>query len=221
MRLAAVSFVLVAAFVVAGCASPRAPDEAPPVQPDAAVMNLPLPPYSGSKARISITAFDVKAPKATAEIGEGLREMFTAALVHSNRFAITDQKAKIPDLLIAVAVTEFEPQASGGRAGIGGGGGVGSGVLGALMGTSMNRAHLAIDLKIVDPATSDVIAQTVVQGQASDTTGSVLQGVFGGWALGTGLSAYANTPMERAVRTCLIDAVRYVSDKVPSGYYRE
>jgi curli biogenesis system outer membrane secretion channel CsgG len=249
MRLAVVESVLLAALLMGGCASPRAAEENPPVQLDAAVNTLPLPPYSGSKARIAVSAFDVKAPKATGEIGVGLREMLIAVLIRSNRFAVSERsdmmqaslqeqdaaanapdaeqksapraKAKAADLILTAAVTEFEPQSSGGRAGIGGGGGVGSGVLGALLGTSLNRAHVAVELKIIDPATSDVIAQTVVQGQASDTTGGVLQGVFGGWALGVGLSAYANTPMEKAVRMCIIDAVRYVSDAVPSGYYRE
>jgi curli biogenesis system outer membrane secretion channel CsgG len=249
MRLTPAQSVLLAALLMIGCASARVTEQNPPVALDAAVNTLPLPPYSGSKARVVVAAFDVKAPKATGDIGVGLREMFIAALTRSNRFTVADRsdptqalskeqnsdgvvdeqdqkpssmsKARQADLLIAAAVSEFEPQSSGGRAGIGGGGGVGSGVLGALLGTSLNRAHLAVEIKIIDPLTSEVIAQTVVQGQASDTTGGVLQGVFGGWSLGAGLSAYANTPMEKAVRMCIIDAVRYVSDTVPSGFYRE
>lgn len=188
-------------------------------------MNLPLPPYSGSRARLAVSSFTIKASKATSEIGTGLREMFVAALTHSNRFTVTDRadsaQARAADLAVVVSVAEFEPQSSGGRSGIGGGGGAGSGVLGSLIGSSGNTAHLALELKIIDPVSSDVIAQTVVKGQALDTTGGILQGVFGGWSLGTGLSAYANTPMEKAVRMCIIDAVRYVSDAVPSGYYRE
>jgi curli biogenesis system outer membrane secretion channel CsgG len=188
-------------------------------------MNLPLPPYSGSKARLAVSSFTLKAAKATAEIGTGLREMFVSALTQSNRFVVSERAEtagqRPADLAVVVAVTQFEPQSSGGRAGIGGGGGAGSGVLGSLIGSSGNAAQLALELRIIDPVTSDVISQTVVKGQALDATGGVLQGVFGGWSLGAGLSAYANTPMEKAVRTCIIDAVRYVSDAVPSGYYRE
>ncbi|MFH1398300.1 MAG: hypothetical protein ABIH27_07125, partial [Candidatus Omnitrophota bacterium] len=33
-----------------------------------------LPPYSGPKARIAVADFDVKAAKATGEIGSGLKE---------------------------------------------------------------------------------------------------------------------------------------------------
>jgi len=41
----------------------------------------------------------------------------------------------------------------------------------------------------------------------------------GGWNLGPALSGYANTPMEKAIRTCIIEAVRYISNSVPEKYY--
>ena len=42
----------------------------------------------------------------------------------------------------------------------------------------------------------------------------------GGWALGAGLGAYANTPMEKAIRICIIEAVRYISQTIPASYYK-
>jgi curli biogenesis system outer membrane secretion channel CsgG len=129
-------------------------------------------------------------------------------------------KIKTADLVITAAVTEFEPQASGGAAGIGGGGGIGSGILGGLLGAAMNKAHMALDIRIVDTSTSDVLAATRVQGQASDIAGGVMAGFFGGWGLGGGLSAYANTPMEKAIRICIIEAVRYISQAAPPSYYK-
>ena len=71
-------------------------------------------------------------------------------------------------MIITAAATEFEPQASGGSAGIGGGGAMGSGILGGLLGASLNRAHMALDIRIVDASTSEVLTATRVQGQASD-----------------------------------------------------
>lgn len=221
-------------------------------QPTATVDNnagaAALPPYSGPKARIAVADFDVKAAKATFEIGEGLREMLVTALINSNRFSVLERqvldavmkeqelsisgaaeqgaggpqrgKIKTADLVITAAVTEFEPQASGGAAGIGGGGGVGSGILGGLLGAAMNKAHMALDIRIVDTSTSEVIAATRVQGQASDIAGGVMAGFFGGWGLGGGLSAYANTPMEKAIRICIIEAVRYISQAAPPSYYK-
>ncbi|MCX5703481.1 MAG: hypothetical protein NT066_03210 [Candidatus Omnitrophica bacterium] len=123
-------------------------------------------------------------------------------------------------LIITAAVTEFEPQASGGRAGVGGGGGVGSGILGGLLGAALNKAHMALDIRIVDASTSEVLIATRVQGQASDIAGGIMGGFLGSWGLGGGLSAYANTPMEKAIRVCIIEAVRYISQATPASYYK-
>ena len=222
------------------------------MQPTAQVDNnagaAPLPPYSGPKARIAVADFDVKAAKATGEIGSGLREMLVTALINSSRFSVVERQAlaavmqeqelsasgvaqagsggpqrgkiKTADLIVTAAVTEFEPQASGGRAGVGGGGGVGSGILGGLLGAALNKAHMALDIRIVDTSTSEVLAATRVQGQASDIAGGIMAGFFGSWGLGVGLSAYANTPMEKAIRVCIIEAVRYISQTIPANYYK-
>ncbi len=206
-----------------------------------------LPPYSGPRVRIAIADFDVKAAKATGEIGSGLREMLVTALVNSNRFSVVERQAlaavmqeqelsasgaagadssvqrgkiKTADLIITAAVTEFEPQASGGSGGLGGGGGVGSGILGGLLSASMNKAHMALDIRIVDSSTSEVLAATRVQGQATDVAGAFMAGFLGGWGLGGGLSMYANTPMEKAIRICIIEAVRYVAQVIPANYYK-
>ena len=215
-----------------------------------------MPPYSGPKARIAVADFDVKAAKASGEIGSGLKEMLITALVNSNRFRVVERQVlsqvmqeqelaasgaaqqpgaqtggahpggaqrgqiKTADIIVTAAVTEFEPQASGGAAGIGGGGGVGSGVLGALLGGSMNKAHMALDIRVIDTSTSEVLAATRVQGQATDVAGGLMAGFFGGWALGGGLSMYANTPMEKAIRICIIEAIRYISQTIPANYYK-
>ena len=238
--------VLSLTFLVCGCASLQ-----DIIQPTAQVEPSPgvqaLPPYSGPKARVAVGDFEVKAAKATGEIGSGLREMLVTALVNSKRFSVVERQAleavmkeqelsvsgaadeaakiergkiKTADLIITAAVTEFEPQASGGRAGVGGGGGVGSGVLGALLGGSLNKAHLALDIRLIDTSTSEILAATRVQGQASDIGGAIMAGFLGGWGLGTGLSAYANTPMEKAIRTCIIEAVKYLSSTTPANYYK-
>lgn len=221
------------------------------LQPTAQVDNTagaqPLPPYSGPKARVAVADFDVKAAKATGEIGSGLREMLVTALINSSRFSVVERQAlnavmqeqelsasgasqpgtgpqrgkiKTADLIVTAAVTEFEPQASGGSAGIGGGGSVGSGILGGMLGAALNKAHMALDIRIVDASTSEILAATRVQGQAADVSGGAMAGFFGGWALGAGLGGYANTPMEKAIRVCIIEAVRYISQTIPANYYK-
>lgn len=234
-------------FGLVGCATLQQLTQ-PTAQVDTTAGAAPLPPYSGPKARLAVANFEVKAAKATGEIGSGLREMLVTALVNSNRFSVVERqelsavmqeqelaasgaaqsgsggpqrgKIKTADLIITASLTEFEPQASGGRAGIGGGGGVDSGVLGGLLGAALNKAHMALDMRIVDTSTSEVLAATRVQGQASDIAGGIMGGFFGSWGLGVGLSGYANTPMEKAIRICIIEAVRYVSQTIPANYYK-
>lgn len=235
--------IFILLFCLEGCASLTQPT----AQVDNDAGAQPLPPYSGPKARIAVASFDVKAAKATGEIGSGLREMLVTALVNSNRFSVVERqelsavmqeqelatsgaaqagagpqrgKIKTADLIVTAAVTEFEPQASGGAAGIGGGGGVGSGVLGGLLGAAMNKSHMAMDIRIIDASTSEILASTRVQGQATDVAGGFMMGFMGSWALGGGLSAYANTPMEKAIRICIIEAVRYISQTIPANYYK-
>jgi len=239
------TFIISGIFLIslAGCASLTQPT----AQVDNYAGAAPLPPYSGPKARIAVADFDVKAAKATNEIGTGLREMLTTALLNSSRFSVLERqelkavmqeqelsvsgvaqpgsgpqrgKIKTADLIITAAVTEFEPQASGGSAGIGGGGGIGSGILGGLLGGSLNKAHMALDIRIVDASTSEVLSATRVQGQATDVGGGVMAGFMGSWALGAGLSGYANTPMEKAIRVCIIEAVRYISQTIPANYFK-
>jgi curli biogenesis system outer membrane secretion channel CsgG len=219
----------------------------PTAQVDNTVGTKQLPPYSGPKARIAVADFDVKAAKATGEIGSGLREMIVTALMNSNRFRVLERQVlnalmqeqelaasgaaapgggaqrgqlKTADIIITAAVTEFEPQASGGGAGLGGGGRIGGGLLGAVLGGSMNKAHMALDLRIIDTSTSEVLAATRVQGQATDISGGIFAGLLNNIGLGAGLSLYANTPMEKAIRVCIIEAVNYIAQTVPADYYK-
>jgi curli biogenesis system outer membrane secretion channel CsgG len=220
----------------------------PTAQVDNDAGTTSLPPYSGPKARIAVADFDVKAAQATFQIGSGLREMLVTALVNSKRFSVVERQAlsavmqeqelsssgaaqagaggpqrgkiKTADLIITAAVTEFEPEASGGSAGIGGGGSIGSGILGGLLGASINKSHMAIDIRIIDASTSEVLAATRVQGQSSDVGGAIMSGFFGSFGLGGGLSMYSNTPMEKAIRVCIIEAVRYIAQVIPATYYK-
>jgi len=207
----------------------------------------PMPSYSGPKAMVAVANFKVKAAKANGEIGSGLREMLITALMNSHRFRVVERqelgavmqeqelsasgavahgtgvargKLKVADLIITAAVTEFEPQASGGKAGIGGGGNVGKHILGALLSGALNKAHMALDIRIIDTATSEIIASARVQGQASDISAGIMAGLLGNWGLGGGLSIYANTPMEKAIRVCIIKAVQYISQSIPPSYYK-
>jgi curli biogenesis system outer membrane secretion channel CsgG len=238
--------ILMLGVMVAGCRTLKQITQ-PAVKADLNITSAVLPAYTGLKARIAIADFDVRAAKATFQIGSDLREMLIPALANSSRFNVVERqvaaigtqeattpslgvsqpagsleknKIKTADLIIAAAVTEFEPHASGGRAGVGGGGGVGNGILGGLLGASLNKAHIALDIRIVDATTSQVVVSGRVQGQASDLAGGFTAGSLGNSELGAGVSAYANTPMEKAIRICLIEAIRYIAQAIPAAYYK-
>ncbi len=205
----------------------------------------PLSSYSGPKARVTVPDFEVRFPKTTGDIGTGLRDMFITVLVNSNRFSVVEHdaleavkqsqelfvagaedkqpaqkdKIKAADLIATVAVVEFQPQASGGRAGVGGGGGVGRGVLGASVGTSLNKARITLDVRLIDVSSLEVLVASRIQGQASDI-GDAITSAFLGTRLSGGLSVYANTPMEKAIRICIIEAVRYISNNLSADYFK-
>ncbi|MBU1124694.1 MAG: hypothetical protein KKC84_01585 [Candidatus Omnitrophica bacterium] len=228
---------------VMGCATVQTIMQPPPLQ-EQAHEAVPLQPYLGSRARLAIADFEVKAAKATREIGSGLREILINVLTNSGRFVVVEpnalaaqaraatpviedttaslekQEIAAADLIITGAVTEFEPKASGGSSGIGGGGGVGSGMLGGLLAAAVNKSHMSLDIRIFDVGTSEVIASTKIQGQATDGTVNVSAAGLGDWRLTGALAAYRNTPMEKAIRICVIETLRYVSQAVSGQYYK-
>lgn len=193
------------------------------IQPVASADIEPLSAYSGPQARIAVADFELKTTKATNEIGSGLRQMLVNVLLNSSRFSVQELSAPgtgAGELIITAAITEFEPQASGGSGGIGGGGGVDSGILGGLMGKSLNKAHIALDIRIASASSSEVLSSARVQGQAIDVSGPMMREFLGKWNLGVGLSAYADTPMEKAIRICIAEALRYIVKTVPVNYYK-
>lgn len=132
------------------------------------------------------------------------------------------------ELLVVGTVTEFEPGTAGAGASVGGSvgstvgsaAGWGGSIAGYLLGTlagSVQTSHVAIDLRIIDARTSRVVAATSVQGKATDIAGL---GSLAGGNLGVGLSGYARTPMEKAVRVAIQEAVNFVVGKTPAQYYR-
>ena len=194
-----------------------------------AVINKPVqfigqaffPPYSGPKTTIIVADFEIKAAKATADVGSGLQDMLIAGLNKTNRFLIispkdsTNQSAK---LIIATEVVDFEPRASGGSDGVGGGGSAASGTLGSLLGVTGNKSTIALNIRIVDTVSSKVLVSGRIAGQAVDT-GSTSR-LRRGSGLNEGLSAYNNTSMGEAINKCIVEAAEYIVQNVPASYYK-
>jgi len=201
--------------------------------------------YDGPQARIAVSQFTDKTRKGwySRDIGDGMADMLATALFHTNRYIVLErqqlgdvlqeqdlaasgrvkQDTAAPigqiegaELLITGAVTEFEGAASGAA---GGGGGWGSGVFGAVFG-AYKKAHMAIDVRVIDTRTSRIVAATSVEGSAADISGlGALGGAVGGGALGGALSGWSKTPTEKALRICIKKSVDFIVSKTPATYY--
>lgn len=177
---------------IAGCV-PLKKITRPIVRVISPAVAMSLPAYSGPKARLAVSNFEVKTAKAAPDVAAELREILIASLLESKRFLVIEPANAAPDLVVNPMLTEFMPQASGGRSGVGGGGSAG-GALNSLLGTGLNKARVTLEIRIIDSSKAKVLANRRIEGQAAD--------------------------MEKAIRICIIETIRYISQVVPANYYK-
>lgn len=243
---ASIVLVILASFLFLGCETLRPEPEAKVTTPGGpSIQEAQSAAYDGPQARIAVSRFTDKTGKGwwSGDIGDGMADMLVTALFHTNRYIVLErqqlgdvlreqdlgasgrvkQDTAAPmgqiegaELLITGAVTEFEGAASGAA---GGGGGWGSGVLGAVFG-AYRKAHMAIDVRVIDTRTSRIVTATSVEGSAVDISGlGALGGAVGGGALGGALGGWSNTPTEKALRICIKESVNFIVGKTPAKYY--
>ena len=200
----------------------------------------------GPKKRVAIRRFDNKTAigsQGQHNIGTGMLDMLTTALVNSGRFIVLEREqmndvmneqnfgasgrvrgktaARIGDvegaeLLIYGSVTDYMADQAGvqGRAGHSAGASIGALfgpvgiVIGALAGglaasASAQKAHVAIDLRLVDANTGRVVSATTVQGSPKSFSVDVSFGAFGG-------AGFSKTPIGLAIRDCISNAVNWM-----------
>jgi len=199
--------------------------------------------YNGPKARIAVSRFTDKTGKGwwTGNIGDGMADMLSTALFNSNRYIVLERQqltdvlaeqdlgaagrikketaapigqVEGAELLITGAVTGYEPGASGLGGGIGGGS---SSIAGGIL-AGFKKAYLAIDVRVIDTKTSRILAATTVEGSATDIGGLVGLG-SASVGLGAGLGGWSKTPLEKALRVCIQEAVNFIATKTPAQYY--
>ena len=207
--------------------------------------------YNGPKARIAVARFTDKTHYGwwNHRIGDGMADQLATALFNSNRYIVlerqllnevlqeqdlgasgrvrSDTAAPIgeiegAELLVTGAVTEFQGNAEGAQGGLSSiiGGSFGR-VLGAVSG-GYRKAHMAIDVRVIDTKTSRIVAATSVEGEATDVNlGGALGGAVSGGALSGSLGGWKNTPVEKALRICIQKAVQFIASKTPQRYYRQ
>ncbi len=170
------------------------------------------------------------------QIGDGMRDMLTTALFNTNRYIVLEREqldevlkeqdlgdsgrvkkgTEAPigeiygaELLITAAVTEFEGSAKGA--------GGGTRILGVTLGGGVKKGHVAIDLRIIDTKTSQIVFATTVEG---DSTSVALGGATRVGSLPVALGGFSKTPIEKAIRVCIEKAVEYIVSQTPAEYYR-
>jgi curli biogenesis system outer membrane secretion channel CsgG len=115
-------------------------------------------------------------------------------------------KIKGAQYLVAGTVSAYEENTSGG------GGGLNIG--GFSIGGKKDKAYIAVDLKVIDTETGEIVdARTI---EASSSSGGLSLG--GGVGMFSGsLSQYKKTPAGKAIRACIIEISEYLECSLVKG----
>lgn len=201
------------------------------------VVPIVLPAPLGPKKLIAIAEFENKTNWAgQVNLGTGMADQLITALMNTGRFIVLERQsieavlreqdfgvssrttqeggAKIGGLsraqiLIQGAITEFEQTA------LAGGGGFSYG--GVTITATEAKAHVAVDVRIYDTTTGQILASEACKGIAK-ASGSGFAYSDGSWGFAAG--GEAKTPLDYAVRDAITQAVNFIIlelQKVPWG----
>jgi curli biogenesis system outer membrane secretion channel CsgG len=222
MVLLAIALLLAACTTAGGSTNVREEEEAV------------YPPYSGPKKRLAVLEFDNKVSNRwwdrSWNIEERLTEMVITELMNTNRFIVvergalnevlteqdlgesgrirTETAARVGEVLgaqvlVKGAVTEFIEKESGGAGGIV--------ISGIGIGGKTNTGHVAIDMRLIDATTGQILQSHRAEGQIKSTgIGGIafFKGVvFGG-------TTFKKTALGQATRASVKDAVRFVVENM-------
>ena len=194
------------------------------------------PVYTGPKKRIAVTKFEnkVKGTYGSWNIGDAMAEMLTTELIKTDRFVVVERQAlqdvvgeqelgqtglvrketasKVGQILgaqiiVRGVVSEFEENESG----------VGGGISfrGIRLGGKGSNALVAVDIRLIDTATGQVLQSHNASGKASST--SVGLGLTRG-DVDFASEAFRNAPIGQATRQAIQEAIRFIiarMEKVP------
>lgn len=194
--------------------------------------------YHGPKAVLAVGDFGVRLKGAPEDLGDGLREMLMTALFESNYFIVVDRmdmegltaeqllsdsfmsspdtilaqgKMKPAELMIYGAIVAAEA----------GGGGVRVKLpwIPAKIGGKHHLAKITINLRVVDSASSEVVATHFIEGTAHSGGASVGASISG-YDIPVSLEAVKNTPVELAIRDCIYRSVIKLCETIPKSFFR-
>jgi len=115
-------------------------------------------------------------------------------------------KIKGAKYLVAGTVSAFEEQTSGGGGGIS--------VMGFSVGGKNDKAYMAVDLKVIDTTTGEIVdARTV---EANSSSFGLALGASVGSVSGS-LGKYEKTPTGKAIRACIMEIAEYLECSLVKG----
>lgn len=184
--------------------------------------------FAGEKPRIGVLRFtnETSAGWWNAKVGSELQDMLASELASTKAFQVLERKeidkvlgeqdlgasgrvdkatkAKIGKIkgakyLVAATVSAYEENTSGTGGGIG--------IHGLSIGGKREKAYIAVDLKVIDATTSEIVESRSIE--ASSTSGGLSLGGYSGAFHGS-LSTYAKTPTGKAIRACIIEIAEYL-----------
>jgi curli biogenesis system outer membrane secretion channel CsgG len=191
--------------------------------------------FAAEKPRIGVLRFTnhTSAGWWSWKVGSELQDMLSAELSSTKAFQVLERKeidavlgeqdlgesgridkntkAKIGKIkgaqyLVAATVSAYEEETSGSGAGIG--------IAGFRIGGTKEKAYIAVDLKVIDTETAEIVdARTV---EASSAAKGISLG--GGVGIFSGsLAKYEKTPAGKAIRACIIEIAEYLECSLVKG----
>jgi len=185
----------------------------------------------GPKKAIAVMDFENKAGIPSAIVlGSGMAEMLTTSLVNTGKFCVVERKAvsdilqeqnlaasgrtketgaaKIgkmlnAQILVHGAITEFEAQNSGG--------GQGFSYAGLSLGMSQRKAHVAVNIRLYDATTGEIIDSLRCEGKASASGIDVGANVLGA---GFNTGSFTKTPLGKATQQVIDQAVAFIIERM-------
>ena len=213
---------LTSLFFLIGCSAidhAIHPDEktAPPSRPT--FEQILKEDYKGPKARVVVIKFIGKSVrgKETSQVGDGITDMLSNALVATNRYIVLVgkslddfiigqdigrpdrlKKEEVLDLLVEGTIKEFKP-----------------GIAGA--GEGEGTSYVTLIVTVTNPRTNQELATERIRGKATDFGGTVGKGGVG---LPKILKDFSKTPMEKALRIAIEESASFIVAKTPPESYR-
>lgn len=187
------------------------------------------------KPRLGVLRFtnDTSAGWWNSSVGRELQDMLASELVSTRAFHVLERKeidavlgeqdlgasgrisrstrAKIGKIkgakyLVAATVSSYEENTSGTGGGLS--------IAGFSLGGKKTKAYIAVDLKVIDTETGEIVDSRTVE--ASSSSGGLSVG--GGVGMFSGsLSRYKKTPAGKAIRACIIEIADYLQCSLVEG----